>query len=148
MLYIAKREKEEYLDYPDINNFNCKALKEIDTKWLNASGNKFGFSLQKNIWLEEINKEGLNIKTLNFENRDKIDNKTREKLLNAYRHLADRVGWYDKSKNNYKRYDELTWSYDAPTLSKKGHLPRTLYVGRGAWRGVVAVVLLLSHCDL
>lgn len=51
MLWVAKREQKGYLREEDIKNFPKKDLLTIDKLWLNYSDNRFGFSVQKKIWL-------------------------------------------------------------------------------------------------
>jgi hypothetical protein len=158
MLYLAKREKEQYLDIPDINTFYCNDLQKIDQKWLKASDNIFGLSLQKDIWIEEIKKEGLDLKTLDYNKIDQDKDKDKsDRLLRAYQHFATRVGWYDKKKKEYIRTEETIVSYDAPEATKNlgytGHLPRmgtdwyTTDVSRilTLWNYIFS---LLSRCDL
>ncbi|MFM5943114.1 MAG: GUN4 domain-containing protein, partial [Dolichospermum sp.] len=60
ILVSAKREKERYLFLNDIKKFNCKNLKELDSLWVNNSNkkfgySKFGYSVQKEIYLETGN---------------------------------------------------------------------------------------------
>ncbi len=52
MLWIARREKEGWLREEDINNLPCRDLCTIDQLWLASSSGKFGFSVQKQIWIE------------------------------------------------------------------------------------------------
>lgn len=52
MLLIAKREDEGWLDEESINNFPCEELRTIDKLWVDNSGGKFGFSVQKKVWLD------------------------------------------------------------------------------------------------
>jgi hypothetical protein len=124
MLYIAKREEQRYLEISDIKKFSCQDLQKIDENWLKASDNIFGLSLQKNIWIEETKKEGLDLKTLDFNNIDKID---QDRLHRAFERFATRVGWYDMKKEKYIEFNEMIWSYDAPEATKNlgytGYLP-------------------------
>ncbi|NET70539.1 MAG: protein kinase [Sphaerospermopsis sp. SIO1G2] len=50
MLVVAKREKEDWLDYKSIDIFPCKDLRTIDQLWVKYSNGKFGFSVQKRIY--------------------------------------------------------------------------------------------------
>ncbi len=52
MLWVARREKEGFLRGQDIEKFPCRDLGTIDQLWLASSGGKFGFSVQKQIYLE------------------------------------------------------------------------------------------------
>ena len=57
ILVSAKREKEgySYLEVNNIKNFNCKDLQKVDKLWVDNSKGKFGFSVQKRIYLETGN---------------------------------------------------------------------------------------------
>lgn len=52
MLNVAGREKEDYLDIDSINKFPCTDLHTIDQLWVKYSKGRYGFSVQKKIWLE------------------------------------------------------------------------------------------------
>jgi serine/threonine-protein kinase len=52
MLKATNREKEGWLDAEYIKNFPCEDLRTIDQLWVHYSNSKFGFSIQKKIWLE------------------------------------------------------------------------------------------------
>jgi hypothetical protein len=51
MLLIAKREDEGWLDQESIEKFPCEELRTIDKLWVDYSKGKFGFSVQKKVWL-------------------------------------------------------------------------------------------------
>jgi len=91
----AAKQKGTYLDKDLIGNLPCDDLGTINQLWLNYSNGHFGFSVQKQIWLEC---------------GGKIDYATEEKL-------GDRLGlfvnnkWFDPSS--------IIYSIDAPP----GHLP-------------------------
>jgi GUN4-like len=53
MLKITNREQKKWLTTRAIETFPCDALQNIDKLWLNASENKFGFSIQTQIWQQE-----------------------------------------------------------------------------------------------
>jgi eukaryotic-like serine/threonine-protein kinase len=95
MLKAARREKEGYFTYESIENFPCDDLRTIDQLWVKYSQGRFGFSVQKKIWLEVGGK-------------DDYDTECK---------LGDRVGcrkggsWLSKS--------DLTFNKQAPV----GHLP-------------------------
>ncbi|MBD2041827.1 serine/threonine-protein kinase [Microcoleus sp. FACHB-672] len=94
MLKAANRE-DRWLDRKSIDNFPCTDLRTIDQLWVKYSNGRFGFSVQKRLWL----KVG-----------GKIDWET-ECLL------GDWVGW--RVNGEWENYDELTFSLKAP----EGHLP-------------------------
>ena len=102
MLKVAGRENEGWLDTDSIKKFPCKDLRTIDQLWVKYSNGRFGFSVQKRIWLEVGGNPG------------NYDDKVWEKF-------GDRVGW--RVKNDWISYSDLTFSVNAP----QGHLP----VGEG-----------------
>ncbi|WRH66414.1 MAG: serine/threonine-protein kinase [Planktothrix sp. GU0601_MAG3] len=71
MLEVAGITKEGKLDKDSIDNFPCEDLRTIDQLWVKYSNGRFGFSVQKQIWLEV---------------GGKVDRETESKLGN-------RVGW-------------------------------------------------------
>ncbi|MBD1216094.1 MAG: AAA-like domain-containing protein [Aphanizomenon flos-aquae Clear-A1] len=77
----AKKEKELSLRDYDIKNFQCKDLKEVDKLWVTNSKGKFGYSVQKRIYLETGN-------SLDFDwEKGSIFHTT------EYKSFAKRVGW-------------------------------------------------------
>jgi hypothetical protein len=84
----------------------------MDQLWVKYSNGKFGFSVQKQIWLDL---------------GGKLDGEPDRDTL---RKLGDRVGW---RKNN-----DWLWSYDSYTFSTNalpGHLPAVLWSGVNGVRG-------------
>jgi eukaryotic-like serine/threonine-protein kinase len=104
MLKAARREKEGWFDTDSIENFPCDDLRTIDQLWVKYSQGRFGFSVQKKIWLEV---------------GGKVDYETECKL-------GDRVGWRKEGKWVNYDYDDLTFKQKAAPV---GHLP-----GNGFWR--------------
>lgn len=136
MLKAARREKEGWFDTNSIENFPCDDLRTIDQLWVKYSQGRFGFSVQKKIWLEV---------------GGKVDYDTECKL-------GDRVGWRKrrKGRKGWLEYDDLTFNLEAP----RGHLPSCARVfawgGEGlgwvvgvlGWLGLVVWFSLLSHQEL
>lgn len=52
MLLVAEQEKKGYLDGEDIKKIPCRDLRTIDELWFASSDGKFGFSVQKQIWID------------------------------------------------------------------------------------------------
>ncbi|MDJ0731438.1 MAG: GUN4 domain-containing protein [Crocosphaera sp.] len=98
MLEVANCTKKGYLDIEDIQNFPVNQLRTIDQLWVDYSNGHFGFSVQKQIWLDCGGKIG------------KYDYKVYEKL-------GDRVGW--RKNGNWLSYSDFTFNTDA----LRGHLP-------------------------
>ena len=103
MLKAAGREKEYYFNSESIDNFPCDDLRTIDQLWVKYSQGRFGFSVQKKIWLEVGGKD---------------DDKTKWKL-------GDYVGW--RNEFCWLDYEDLTFNMQAPS----GHLPG--FLGVGVW---------------
>ena len=99
MLYKANREKESWFDKDSLDNFSCKDLRKINQLWLDYSDDQFGFSVQKDIWIEVGGTPG------NYND-------------DIYTAFAERVGWH-KEKEGWLSYNELTFNKNAPP----GHLP-------------------------
>jgi len=120
MLKYAGREQEGWLDSEHIQNFPCADLRTINALWVKYSNGRFGFSVQKQIWLEC---------------GGKVDIETECKL-------GDRVGWRRDGK--WLDYDDITFNLNAPS----GHLPGWWgIVGGWGWVGIWGS-LLLSRPDV
>lgn len=114
MLKIAGREAEGWLDYEAIAQFSCDDLNTINQLWMQYSNGRFGFSIQKNIWLDCGRR---------------IDYETELRM-------GERVGWYEEG---WKFGDRLNFSLTAPV----GHLPNLFLAKRGIllrWIGCVEVM--------
>jgi predicted NACHT family NTPase len=101
MLQIAGKEADQRLDVKDITNFPCKDLRAIDKLWVDYSNGKFGFSVQKKVWMACGGVPG-------------------EYNYNVYRKFADQVGW--RRSGNWLNNRELTFKLEG----KKAHLPSSL----------------------
>jgi eukaryotic-like serine/threonine-protein kinase len=99
MLKVAQRDDEGWLDSRSIKNFPCEEFYTIDRLWLKYSNGRFGFSVQKPIYLETGNKLG-------------------EYNPIAFRIFGERVGW--RENGYWKSHDDLGFDL----LTPKGHLPR------------------------
>lgn len=88
----------------EIDNFPCSDLQKINELWVRYSNGKFGFSIQKEIYLSL---EG--------------ENKSAQETWNAF--IEQGVGWHNGEK--WLPYNESIFNiYKAP----KGHLPRLKYI--------------------
>ncbi|MEW6492454.1 MAG: GUN4 domain-containing protein [Cyanobacteriota bacterium] len=108
MLEVARQKDRGYLMPEDIETFPCEDLQIIDQLWVKFSGEQFGFSVQKQIYLETGNK---------------LDGQYYEK---EYERFSDRVGW--RKKEEWLGYDDFIFSLTAST----GHLPTHWRVFRGS----------------
>jgi predicted NACHT family NTPase len=99
MLQIVGKEADQWLSVEDIQNFPCEDLRVIDKLWVDDSGGKFGFSVQKKVWMDCGGIPG-------------------EYDYDVYKKFADQVGW--RRSGDWLYYDELTFLLDG---SEKAHLP-------------------------
>jgi hypothetical protein len=131
MITTVGKEDGQWFDKEDLLNFPCEDLKAIDGLWVKYSQGKFGFSVQKKIYVDCG-------ATLDGEYPGD----------NIWKEFCDRVGW--SKGGNYLNYRDLTAN---PSLSPAGEFP---LVGGGwerdlwLWCGGVGGFWpsLLSHRDL
>jgi uncharacterized caspase-like protein len=100
MLKAAKEEHKGSLDSGDIKKVPCADLRTIDQLWVKYSNGKFGFSVQKKIYIEC---------------GGKLDAKFLENEI-MYQ-FSQRVGW--QVNREWISYENLTFDASAPS----GHLP-------------------------
>ncbi|MBD2257396.1 GUN4 domain-containing protein [Pseudanabaena sp. FACHB-2040] len=100
LLKIADREAQGFLDIESVLRFPCDVLQSIDRLWLNASNGKFGFSVQRKLYVE-----GCGGPTNGIYDE------------NAFRCFAAKVGW--RIRNASIAESEVIFNTSAPV----GHLP-------------------------
>jgi tetratricopeptide (TPR) repeat protein len=105
MCKIMGRESEGYLTDDNCRNFPREELKIIDALWVKYSKGKFGFSVQKQIYIDCGGTPG-------EYNRD------------AWYKLADTVGW--RKGGSWLNYSDYTFNTNT---SQVGHLPTPHWVG-------------------
>jgi hypothetical protein len=121
MITTVGKEEGQWFDPEDLLNFPCEDLKAIDGLWVNYSQGKFGFSVQKQIYVDC---------------GAKLDGKyPGDKIWNEF---SDRVGW--RKGGNYLNYSDLTAN---PSLSPTGEFPGA-GVEQGLWGDVGVVVSSLG----
>ena len=112
MLQIAGKEADQLLSVEDTQNFPCEDLRTIDKLWVDNSGGKFGFSVQKKVWMECGGIPG-------------------QYDWDVYEKFADQVGW--RRSRNWLDRSELTFDLES---SKRAHLPGfRRYSVRARWLG-------------
>ena len=114
ILNIAKKEKQRSLDDSSINTFSCRDLKNIDQLWVNAD-KRFGFSVQKEIWISTGNRMG--IKSKEWNNKD----------MENYMNFAKKVGWYSKTEeetDKFLSYEEFNKHLKGDSNFGRGNLPQ------------------------
>ena len=128
MLKLTKRQREGWLRLEDVKNFPRQELRKMDQLWVKYSNGKFGFSVQKQIWLEL---------------GGKLDGEPDWDDWDTFKKLGSRVGWL---KNDaWLSYDSYTFS----TNALPGHLPAVVYaagfigfrLGGGYWGGILFSLL-------
>ncbi len=120
ILKLIGRRESDWVREEEIRQFPCLDLRTLDELWVKYSSGKFGFSIQKQIYLECGGKLD-----------DNYDDSTYEKF-------GDRVGW--RLKSIWIPYYDLIFDSSAPL----GHLPRP-----GGWvRGVPSLFSRLEACRL
>jgi hypothetical protein len=122
MKKLTKREQERWLRVEDVKNFPRQELRKMDQLWVKYSNGKFGFSVQKQIWLEL---------------GGKLDG---EPDWDTFTKLGSRVGWL---KNDaWLSYDSYTFS----TNALPGHLPGWwIDFGEGLWEDGVTLFSSLDY---
>ncbi|MBD2472671.1 AAA-like domain-containing protein [Nostoc sp. FACHB-145] len=117
---LTKRKKAIYLDYEQIKIFSCLDLQNIDKLWVNAD-KRFGFSVQKEIWIKTGNRLDIKPEELTREDYEK------------HLRFTKIIGWYDGGKengigrNSLDIYDELIKRIEDNSYWGKGGLPFILY---------------------
>ncbi|MGL5035834.1 MAG: protein kinase domain-containing protein [Microcystaceae cyanobacterium] len=97
LLQLAAREKEGWLDKVHVDNLPCEDLRIVDQLWLAGTNNRFGFSVQKQLYLSLGG--------------------TLEQDADKWKIFCDRVGW--RHNNRTVSYKDLTFGIWAV----EGHLP-------------------------
>ncbi|MBE9040606.1 GUN4 domain-containing protein [Oscillatoriales cyanobacterium LEGE 11467] len=103
MLQTMGKEEGQLLDIDDIENFPCEDLRTLNELWVKYSNGHFGFSVQKEIWIECGGKPGV------------YDD------LESYEKFADRVGW--RREGDWLYYNDLNFTI----ASDRGHLPQGIW---------------------
>jgi uncharacterized caspase-like protein len=112
MCQVANRKKEGWLNEESIKIFPCEDLRTIDQLWVHYSDSKFGFSIQKKLWLECGGKIG------------KYD-------YDVWKKFAAKVGWYHPQKSDWRTYTEFM----DDTKNAQNAPPASLPFFREGWYG-------------
>ncbi len=100
MLKVMGKTTWWSVEISDIDNFPCDDLQTIDQLWVNYSNGKFGFSVQKKIYVDKLG----GMKDYNQE---------------IWHEFCDQVGW--RKGGNYVSYENL--SFELSDITSIGHLP-------------------------
>ncbi|EKV02053.1 putative NTPase (NACHT family) [Leptolyngbya sp. PCC 7375] len=124
-LQVLGKSVGEFLTVEEILKFPCKDLKRLDGLWVNHSSGKFGFSVQKAIWVQC---------------GGKLDG---EWDYDAYQKFGKKVAWYDADFKFYG-YDKLV--FEVSDITPLGHLPFWCWVGWLVFLCLGVVCLLWGFC--
>ncbi len=103
MLQVMGQDSWWLVTTSDIDNFPCDDLLTIDKLWVHYSKGKFGFSVQKKIYVDELGG-------------------TRDYNEKTWYEFCDRIGW--REGRSYVSYEDLT--FELLDTTPIGHLPGTL----------------------
>ncbi|NJN21014.1 MAG: GUN4 domain-containing protein [Leptolyngbya sp. RL_3_1] len=123
MLEAVGRKSDDYIRDEELKNFPCEDLRTIDGLWVKYSQGKWGFSVQKRIYVEC---------------GAKLDGKYPGDKI--WYEFCQRVGW--RKGNSYVNYSDLTFD---PSISPAGEFPACRVFVCLLW---VGSLVLLSHRDL
>ena len=119
MLKAANRINEGWFDSESLQKFSCADLRTIDRLWMTASKDHFGFSIQKEIW---------------------VDCGSPISPSKNWDRFCIMVGWKSEQANDVSYFD-LSFN---PVLSPRGELPGGFGLG---WFGFDWVDLWNSEED-
>ena len=125
VLEVANRQRNGYLDTKDIIKFPSEDLRTIDQLWLYYSNERFGFSIQKDLWLK-------------LNNNDLTYNYT------AWKKFALQVGWYYTQKSRCKSHtcDEFINNIRNAQNAPLASLPRLVIGGIFLeWENAICLLL-------
>ena len=126
LLLLKIAGEDNSLDAKSIANFPCKDLEKIDRLWREKSDGRFGFSSQKQVYLE-------------------TDNQIGKYTEATYQAFGDKVGW--RIFGYWSLYGDLKFTDIAPV----GHLPSPGKVAAGEdlrWRERGRLLSRLDRCGL
>ena len=106
MIQIGDKDEKGYLNLDDIKDFPCEELRIINDLWVNNSEGKFGFTVQKQIWVDCGGKIG-------------------EYKEEPFRKFVEQVRWYNR--DTYTWWQDITYE---EIMAPRGQLPQWKY---GTW---------------
>ncbi|MGI2907360.1 caspase, EACC1-associated type [Tolypothrix sp. VBCCA 56010] len=124
MIQAVGKKENDYFERDDLLNFPCTDLRTIDRLWVKYSDGRFGFTVQKQIYISLGGKDD------------------GEYYEEAWELLGDRVGW--KVDNNWiDSLNNINFDASAP----EGHLP---FWGAGEWLVLffTSIVSRIETCKL
>lgn len=139
-MMLAARELQPgvRLNASDVQEFPCRDLRTLDYLWVNWSGGRFGFSIQKQIWREVGGRTDLNYANLQLLGRG---GRSGWRINGPIERFGNRVGWRDRSE--WLDFESLLFNPNAPD----GHLP-AWYLGAIGLAQMVRFFARLDDCLL
>lgn len=116
VLFYSGKKHDEKMEIEEIRNLPESVLIIIDELWTEYSNQKFGFSVQRDIWQEIISpKKGIMSRILPFKNNEPTDSE-QEKWYKFGRY----VGWRNQTnkttdKEKWIVYKNIDFTLNAPT---------------------------------
>ncbi|PZV11729.1 MAG: protein kinase [Pseudanabaena sp.] len=133
ILELANKNRIAELTSNDISQISCDIWIAIDQAWIQASNNRFGWSIQQQIW------KSLSGRLIYEENNY-------WEFAKVYEKFAARVGWRKPrwlnlafSPKIWRKYENLSFDISAP----KGHLPSLFF-----WEGFNLVDIVLYRLEI
>lgn len=127
ILNAVNRNRDD-LTPNDMSKLPCNILQVIDRLWRDYSNNRFGFSIQLNLYQAV----GGNLDTLRSQNVD---------ILQKY---GDRVGWRKNGQWQGNNYDNWDFSLSAPV----GAFPAIWWKSPYGFKMVTFCLMRLIECEL
>lgn len=127
MIRALGKKPGDYFTREELLNFPCQDLRTIDTLWVKYSQGRFGFSVQKQIYVEC---------------GAKLDGQYPGGKI--WREFSVRVGW--RVDVSWIRYSQVTFS----TSASRGHLPEKVHLNHKwdwRWGKIKGYSSLLSHIE-
>ncbi|MEO1432998.1 MAG: AAA-like domain-containing protein [Cyanobacteria bacterium J06633_8] len=105
MLFVDERKTERgtYHNASSMFNFSCQILQDIDSLWVQHSNGRFGFSIQKKIWLKTGSRLGIEYRYPSV----KFFRQFKQSDYDNYRLYASRIGWYSNQGKSFKNYRDV-----------------------------------------
>jgi uncharacterized caspase-like protein len=133
MIQAVGKKENDYFESDELLNFPCTDLRTIDRLWVKYSNGRFGFSVQKEIYLSC---------------GGKADGKYYKEAWDKY---GDRVGW--KVDNNWTINTDTCQTIN--TSAPLGHLPSTILIEffcslriYGGWSSRSSLASRLVNCNI
>ncbi|MEM9809112.1 MAG: GUN4 domain-containing protein, partial [Cyanobacteria bacterium P01_D01_bin.56] len=127
MLKATKRNGLGYFDPLEIEQFSCQDLRTIDQLWVTASGGRFGFSVQKELY---VKCGGI------------LDGEYHEEAWNLF---CKKNGWQESGKYVPVRYDMKSPVAHLPSQGRRGGFRKT---ARQEGTGLPSLALKLEKCEI